>query len=398
MIQQSLDAYYEHVITDIGLSNDLTTIQVSRVNTDNNTVHQVTSPIPDFNETDSMSIHFIKNKPVDKTITDISTYSVQPNDRVIYDSFTDITYVHKDGEVYIIRDTPIDNAFIRVPNYKVGRLYKGMSVVKYTNGRMYMSTKPTATIPLAGNSNWIEVTEFDMFIARCEIDTESLDGMLVVEYLSDLIDGSNVEAHYTLSNSSLGDLLENHLSVEPFPSAKSIQFSLDNSRILVDDISAGLKLPDSLNEYALKSGSLRFSLSQLPVLDSSIISVSQGDDIEEYCFKVFIAQNTGELILGYRTSDGGAVTTVASGTILNINTEYSLVYSIDGTSVIVYIDGSTEAINHTMATDMTSIPLGIFVAVELDQTPSFDGSVRDVRLYDNPLTSQEAQEVYDYGN
>ena len=397
MVQESLE-HHSRLITDISINGTAGIISVNRVNPLYNTTHPFEHPVLDFNELVSTSINFIENKPVDSSVADITSYTALGTDRVIYDELTGITYIHKDGQRYILKDNPIDNAYIRVPAYKAGRLYRGMTVVRFTNERMYMSTKSTITTPLSGGSDWVEVSEFDLFITRCELDAEELSGSLVVDFLSDLVDGANVVSHYTLSNNNLGDLLENNIVALAHPASKSVVFSGDTSRIIISPTNAGISIPSSLGVAALISGSFRFEVDQLPVSDESLITVSQSNTVDENWFQIYLSTTTGTITVAYRTIEGGAVTIVSSNTNVVTGTEYSLAYTINGADIKVYLNGSTLILEHTAGASLANTPLGVFVGVNEVGGSSYTGTLRDIRFYDSPLTSLEIQEVYDYGN
>jgi len=398
-VGEDLEAsYYQKLITNISLNSSMTAIIVSRVDPINSTEHEFVLPVLDFLETDETSINYIADKPVDRVVADISQYVVQPTDRVIHDELTNVTYIHKDGEVYIIKDKPIDNAYIRIPTFKPNRLYRGMSVVKFTNGKMYMSTKPTKTIPLSGGNDWIHVTEMDLFIARCEIDAEALTGSLIVDYLSELEGGAVIEAHYGRSSNSTADTLDKHMGAEVFPTTKAFNFTPEEDALLIGGDNAGLKLPASLGLSSLKSGSIRVKLSELPTSNAVILTSTQGNTLLEFSFNLWLYEQTGAVSISYRLGEGTASISTISVTTLSVGTEYLMTYVITGTHIKVYLDDGQLIIAQAIASPINANPLGVFVGTSVSGETNLSGTVRDVRFYDKPLSLEEIQEVYTYGN
>jgi hypothetical protein len=132
---------------------------------------QLPDSMPSYTETDNTSINYIVNGPVE-----YSTLSGNAKKMDIAVLSNGEMYVYT-GSDWMLVQKSYSELFgtIRIPEYSEGKIYEAGNVVR-RSGHLFVANRGTHSEPKSFSSDWTMVTEYDMFVNICELNTPKLSG------------------------------------------------------------------------------------------------------------------------------------------------------------------------------------------------------------------------------
>jgi len=262
-IQEDL-TLYNKLIVNIVRDNDKLEIIHNDGSVDRLTIEEQD---PDFEEIDTDSKNYVKNTNSIYNVQSLNDITNQiPLDIAFLSDYS--RYIWTGSEwIKIKRDVVDLSTEVIVEKYINGYRYSKDSV-RYMNGHLFMATDDTDTSPVQYSSDWVLISELDLFINRCEVTTPKLFGYFDVSgspYVYKVLEITDLNTFQQYFNqndrSGYSDLLEDSEGI--YLSAKDSNVSemnywrnLDNSKIKIVGLMIDGKVvkADSVGQIKLELG------------------------------------------------------------------------------------------------------------------------------------------------
>jgi len=163
---------------------------------------------------------------------------------------------------------------------------------------------------------------------------------------------------------------------------------------------------DGVDDYVIKSNPSGIPNTNQPMTISLFVNPSSRSGIQNFVVINDIVGVGGEATnavqLGFDTTEtflawkAGGATLVDSNFTPSVNTWYHLVYTYDGTTSTIYVDGVSKNTS-TVALQPGSVA-SVWLGTYNGASELFQGIIDDVRIYNRVLTQSEITALYNLGN